>query len=280
MRLLSTIYLISIIFYLLSICLSFHQKSYKLSNPIKRILLKEDDFEDDFNVGIQGGNRERLPISKTQSSRRAFFSGLKNREGLTRAVAAGLFIAGIGTGIAVDSAINTNPKDLASRDAIDRNAPNPKICILFYLYYFLYSKINKFYYETYDFPRTPHFFLSGASMGSSAMVLDQRVFITFNPFNVYVTQADTKPGCVLRQSNVVNLLQKERNLVSDEEMELCKISYNTWAFVGDLNNKPQLNCVYQSDDAQNEFLSNPKVINFFDLLTIHFIRYYIVLITI
>ena len=75
----------------------------------------------------------------------------------------------------------------------------------------------------------------------------------------YVTQADTKPGCVLRQSNVVNLLQKERQLVSDEEMEACKISYNTWAYVGDINNKPQLNCVYQSDDAQNEFLSNPKI---------------------
>lgn len=55
----------------------------------------------------------------------------------------------------IDSAINTNPKDLASRDAIDRNAPNPKVC---------------------------------AKFGSSAMVLDQRVFITFNPFNVYVTQ--------------------------------------------------------------------------------------------
>ena len=58
-------------------------------------------------------------------------------------------------GITLDSAINTNPKDLASRDAIDRNAPNPKLC---------------------------------ATYGSSAMVLDQRVFITFNPFNVYVTQ--------------------------------------------------------------------------------------------
>ena len=39
------------------------------------------------------------------------------------------------------------------------------------------------------------------------MVLDQRVFVTFNPFNVYVTQADTKPGCVLRASNVVQQLQ-------------------------------------------------------------------------
>ena len=60
------------------------------------------------------------------------------------------------------------------RDAIDRNAPNPKIC---------------------------------QKYGSAAMVLDQRVFVTFNPFNVYVTQADTKPGCVLRASNVVQQLQ-------------------------------------------------------------------------
>ena len=31
------------------------------------------------------------------------------------------------------------------------------------------------------------------------------------------------------------------------------------AFVGDVNAKPQLNCVFQSDDAQNEFLSNPTI---------------------
>ena len=31
---------------------------------------------------------------------------------------------------------------------------------------------------------------------------------------------------------------------------------------GDINNKPQLNCVFQSDDAQNEFLSNPKVVRY------------------
>jgi hypothetical protein len=34
---------------------------------------------------------------------------------------------------------------------------------------------------------------------------------------------------------------------------------NTWAYVGDLQDKPQLSCVYRSQDAQNEFLSNPKV---------------------
>jgi len=62
--------------------------------------------------------------------------------------------------------------------------------------------------------------------------LDQRIFITFNPFNVYVTQADTKPGCVLRPSNVVSLLQKERKLITDDEVQACKNGFNTWAFVG------------------------------------------------
>lgn len=49
-------------------------------------------------------------------------------QGLSAALLAGVFVLGVGTGVTVDSAINTNPKDLASRDAIDKNAPNPKIC--------------------------------------------------------------------------------------------------------------------------------------------------------
>lgn len=177
---------------------------------------------------------KELTESGSQSSKKRsqieFCSGKKNnlnsRELINRAVFAGIFVAGIGTGITVDSAINTNPKDLASRDAIDKNAPNPKLC---------------------------------ATYGSSAMVMDQRVFVTFNPFNVYVTQADTKPGCVIRSSNVVNLLQKERNLITNEDVQACKNGFNTWAFVGDINDRPQLNCVFQSDDAQNEFLSDPKL---------------------
>lgn len=43
------------------------------------------------------------------------------------------------------------------------------------------------------------------------------------------------------------------------QVNTCKNGMNTWAYVGDVNDKPQLSCVYQSDDAQNEFLSNPKV---------------------
>jgi len=89
------------------------------------------------------------------------------------------------------------------------------------------------------------------------MAFDQRVFVSFNPFNVYVSQADVKPGCVLRDSNVVPVL-RSKGLINDDEVRACKNNMNTWAFVGNLEDTPQLSCVYKSQDAQNEFLSNPK----------------------
>jgi hypothetical protein len=174
---------------------------------------------------------------------------------MSNTVLAGMFVLGIGTGVTLDSAINTNPKvcsllvgvphflkftvvqclifsfpcwlrqDLASRDAIDRAAPNAELC---------------------------------QQYGSSAMVMDQRLFVSFNPFNVYVSQADTKPGCVLRQSTVVPVLA-DRGLLDKNEIANCKNNMNTWAFVGDLDDRPQLSCVYRSQDAQNEFLSNPTI---------------------
>jgi len=152
--------------------------------------------------------------------------GLRLPESLSKAVLAGVFLVGIGTGVTVDSAINTNPRDLASRDAIDQAAPNPNIC---------------------------------ASYGASAMAFDQRVFVSFNPFNVYVAQADVKPACVLRAANAVPIL-RDKKLINDKEVNTCKQKMNTWAFVGDLSDMPQISCVYQSEDAQNEFLErNPKL---------------------
>lgn len=150
--------------------------------------------------------------------------GMRLPDSVSQALLAGVFVLGIGTGVTVDSQINTSPKDLASRDAIDQAAPNPRVC------------------STY---------------GASAMAFDQRVFVSFNPFNVYVAQADVKPACVLRPSNVVPVLQ-DKGLINDKEVRACKQNMNTWAFVGDLNDYPQLSCVYKSEDAQNEFLSNPK----------------------
>lgn len=152
-------------------------------------------------------------------------SGLRLPDAVSKALLAGVFILGIGLGVTVDSAINTSPKDLASRDAIDQAAPNPTLC---------------------------------SSFGASAMAFDQRVFVSFNPFNVYVAQADVKPACVLRPSNVVPVL-RDKKLITDNEVRSCKANMNTWAFVGDLKDQPQLSCVYQSADAQNEFLSNPKL---------------------
>jgi hypothetical protein len=98
---------------------------------------------------------------------------------------AGVFVLGVGLGVTVDSQVNTNPKDLASRDAIDNAAPNPTLC---------------------------------AKLGASAMAFDERVFVTFNPFNIYVSQADVKPACVLLEANVVPTL-RDQGLITDKEGE-------------------------------------------------------------
>ena len=63
---------------------------------------------------------------------------------------------------------------------------------------------------------------------------------------------------MLRESNVVPIL-KARGLIDDNDVRSCKQNMNTWAFVGSLDDTPQLSCVYKSQDAQNEFLSDPKV---------------------
>lgn len=150
--------------------------------------------------------------------------GWRLPDSVSKSLLAGVFVLGVGLGVVTDSQVNTNPRDLASRDAIDQAAPNPTLC---------------------------------TKLGASAMAFDQRVFVSFNPFNVYVSQADVKPACVLRDSNIVSVL-KARGLINDDEVRSCKNNMNTWAFVGNLDDTPQLSCVYRSQDAQNEFLSNPK----------------------
>jgi hypothetical protein len=170
-----------------------------------------------------GNYRDRTGLDVPSSYGRR--DGWRLPESVSKSLLAGVFVLGVGLGVTIDSQVNTNPKDLASRDAIDNAAPNPNLC---------------------------------ASLGASAMAFDQRVFVSFNPFNVYVSQADVKPACVLREANVVPVL-KARGLINDNEVRSCKQNMNTWAFVGSLDDTPQLSCVYKSQDAQNEFLSNPKV---------------------
>ena len=42
-------------------------------------------------------------------------------------------------------------------------------------------------------------------------------------------------------------------------MQACKRNMNTFAFVGDLKGQPQVSCVYHSEEAENQFLKNPKM---------------------
>jgi F0F1-type ATP synthase assembly protein I len=176
---------------------------------------------DDLGEYEQGQQDRGLEIPSAFGRRR----GWRLPEAVSKSLLAGVFVLGIGLGVTLDSAINTNPRDLASRDAIDQAAPNAGLC---------------------------------AKFGASAMAFDQRVFVSFNPFNVYVAQADVKPACVLRDANVVPIL-RESKLITDDEVRSCKRNMNTWAFVGDLKETPQLSCVYRSADAQNEFLSDPRI---------------------
>lgn len=115
------------------------------------------------------------------------------------------------------------PSTVASTQIVDQQTPNSQVCM---------------------------------ANGYSSMVFDQRIFVSFNPFNVYVTQPEVKPGCILRRSNV-NVLEK-RGLVKDKEVDLCKRGMNTFAYVGDLNNQPEVSCVYHSEDAENQFIVDPK----------------------
>lgn len=140
-------------------------------------------------------------------------------KGVSRALMAGVFVAGIGAGVAFDSVVSLEPSNVASREVVDRNSPSTQVC---------------------------------AMNGASAMVFDQRVFLSFNPFNVYVSQPEVKPGCVLRRSNWSVL--ERRNLVSKSEVDSCKRGMNTFAFVGDLDGDPKVTCVYHSEQAENQFM--------------------------
>ena len=68
------------------------------------------------------------------------------------------------------SEANFEPSNVASTAIIDRRTPNAELCM---------------------------------SYGSSAMVFDERVFVSFNPFNVYVTQPEVKasPGSRAEKAN-------------------------------------------------------------------------------
>ncbi len=154
------------------------------------------------------------------SSRNSGFLGSKLNSAYA-AIIGGVLVLGITIGIAFSSSANFSTDNVASRVAIDRSAPNPEFC---------------------------------AQYGASAVVTDMRVYMTMNPFSVYVTQPSMIPGCVVRSSNWSVL--EEKNLVSHEEVKDCKNRMNTFGFTGSLEGSPNINCIYQNDAAGNLFRQN------------------------
>ncbi len=162
-------------------------------------------------------NPSRYPSSQSSGS---------NLNYGTIALFGGIFVLGIGVGIGVSSNASFDPQNVASREVIDRSAPDAELCVQY---------------------------------GASAIVTDMRVFITLNPFSVYVTQPQMQPGCVLRRSNM-NLLEQKR-LITSEQARDCRNRMNTFGFVGSLDSKPSIDCIYPNDAAGNLFLNPPGSVN-------------------
>jgi len=53
-------------------------------------------------------------------------------------------------------------------------------------------------------------------------------------------------------------LSGERRARRRAQVGACTRNMNTFAFVGDLERSPEVSCVYHSEDAENQFLQNPK----------------------
>ncbi|GIL99263.1 hypothetical protein Vretimale_4485, partial [Volvox reticuliferus] len=139
--------------------------------------------------------------------------------GYAQALIAAAFVMGLGIGTWFDSEVVLTPANVSSTEIIDRAVPNADICM---------------------------------ANGYSASVLSMNVFVTYNPFNVYISQPQVKGGCVLRRANV-GLLEREK-LVTPHDVDLCKQRMNTFAYVGDLKSEPEVECVYHSEEAENQYL--------------------------
>ncbi|HEY9643280.1 MAG TPA: DUF3172 domain-containing protein [Coleofasciculaceae cyanobacterium] len=140
----------------------------------------------------------------------------------TIAILVAVFVVGIFIGTSFSAVSTTSQGAISTRYDIDQKAPSPEICLQY---------------------------------GASAITVDVRAFMTFSPFNAYVSQPRMLPGCVIRSSNWGVLQGK--NLITSQEANECKQRMNTFGFTGNLDdteNKPKIDCIYQTDAARNLFL--------------------------
>ena len=181
--------------------------SRRYDNPPPRRGKRNDDYNNNFN----------------NNKMTSFLDGINYT---LAAICAGIFVLGIGIGIALSSGQSVNSPNIASREGIDRSAPNAELCVQY---------------------------------GASAIVSDMRIFLTLNPFSVYVTQPVMRPGCVLRRNNW-SLLEQKR-LIGREQVRECKNRMNTFGFIGDLDSSPEIDCIYQNDSAGNLFVNPEGAVN-------------------
>jgi hypothetical protein len=171
------------------------------------------------------GRSSDTPTSRSGSSRRVPSAAKSLVNYTSLGILAAVFILGIGIGIAFSSSATISPQNVASREFIDQSAPNAELCVQY---------------------------------GASAMVTDMRIYVTLNPFNVYVSQPMMTPGCVLRTNNWAIL--EQRRLVTSDQVRQCKNRMNTFGFTGTLEGKPDINCIYQNETAKNLFLNQPGAV--------------------
>jgi F0F1-type ATP synthase membrane subunit c/vacuolar-type H+-ATPase subunit K len=174
---------------------------------------RPDRYDDDYDY--EPRNLPPEPTGK-KSIGKSIFNWAKI------AIGAAILLVGIGIGVAFSSTATLDPQNVASRDFIDRAAPNPELCVQY---------------------------------GASAMVMDARLYVTLSPFKVYVSQPRMTPGCIVRSNNWS--LLEQRKLINGDQVRECKQKMNTFGFTGSLESKPEINCVYQNDAAQNLFLNQP-----------------------
>jgi hypothetical protein len=188
---------------------------------------RNNDYDryDYYGEGSYGDRDQRDPSAGSRNAGRA-----KKSEGgqpsfanpLTLALFGGIFILGIGVGIAFSSTATVSERNVANREFLDRNAPNPDICVQY---------------------------------GASAMVVESRAYVTLNPFNVYMSQPSIVPGCVMRSNNW-SVLERAK-VVTPEEVRDCKNRLNTFGFTGNLEDSPTIQCIYQNSGEDNQFRNNP-----------------------
>ena len=114
----------------------------------------------------------RRPMSPPPQKKGMF----ENINGLILAIVGGVFALGIAIGVALGTNTTLTTDNVASTQIIDQSVPDAEFC---------------------------------QSYGASATVMDTRVFLTYKPFSVFVSQPLLQPGCVMRQNNMAILEQKK-----------------------------------------------------------------------